>query len=254
VTHRTNASGRRDPARPFWVIGLVASAGGMSVLRELLASLPSTLPAALIVVQHLSPRHRSYLAEILARGTTLRVKTAEEGDRLHPGEVFVAPPDRHVVVNPDDTLSLCHSGRVRHVRPSGDVLFASLAVSCGARAIAVVLTGGDDDGATGARLVKAVGGTVIAQDQASSEEFAMPRAAIATGAVDQVLPPGRIAHFLGYLASREPGEVWRRSAPPPRDRAPESCEGAECNGCEPARTETARRRKHPNRAGGRGRE
>jgi two-component system chemotaxis response regulator CheB len=215
------------------VVGLVASAGGLKALREVLSALPSTVPAALVVVQHLSPHHESCLAELLARRTTLRVKQAEEGDRLHPGEVFVAPPDRHVVVNPDDTLSLCRTGRVHHVRPSGDVLFASMAVSCQDRAIAVVLTGCDADGSIGVRLTKAVGGTVIAQDRATSEEFAMPRAAIATGAVDHILPLGQVARFLGYLTSRDPGGIGPRPVPPHRGRPPESCHGPGCGGAEP---------------------
>jgi two-component system chemotaxis response regulator CheB len=185
----------------------VASAGGVKALFDVLRGLPSTFPAALLVVQHVSPRHKSYLAETLAYRTALRVKQAEEGDRLHPGEVFVAPPDRHLIVNPDSTLSLSQTGRVHHVRPSGDVLFASMAISCKERGIAVVLTGYDEDGSTGVRLVKAVGGTVIAQDEASSEHFDMPRSAIATGAVDHVVPLGQIAPVLEDLTSRAPGEI-----------------------------------------------
>jgi two-component system chemotaxis response regulator CheB len=165
----------------------------LPVLREILSGLPSTFPAAIAVVQHLSPRHKSYLAELLGRRTALRVKQAEEHDRLEPGDVFIAPPDRHLIVNPDGTLSLSHAGRVHRARPSGDVLFALLAVACQERGIAIVLTGCDDDGATGVKLVKAMGGTVIAQDEASCQHFDMPRAAIATGAVDYVLPLGQIA-------------------------------------------------------------
>jgi two-component system chemotaxis response regulator CheB len=192
----------------------VASAGGVKALFDVLRGLPSTFPAALVVVQHVSPRHRSYLAETLAYRTALRVKQAEEGDRLHPGEVFIAPPDRHLIVNPDGTLSLSQTGRVHHVRPSGDVLFASMAVSCKERGIAVVLTGCDEDGSTGVRLVKAVGGTVIAQDEASSEHFDMPHAAITSGAVDHVVPLGEIAPVLEDLTSRDPGEIKQVPAPP----------------------------------------
>jgi two-component system chemotaxis response regulator CheB len=206
------ASVRHDPSSFCRIIGIVASAGGVTALGEILSALPRHFPAALIVVLHTSPRSKSYLAEVLARRTELRVKAAEEGDRLHAGWVFIAPPDKHVVVNPDDTLSLCQTGRVRHVRPSGDVLFASMAVSCEGRAVAVVLTGSNNDGATGVKLVKATGGTVIAQDEASSEQFSMPRAAIAAGAVDYVLPLKQIATFLGYLAHRGCGKGSGKSA------------------------------------------
>jgi two-component system chemotaxis response regulator CheB len=189
----------------------VASAGGVTALGEILSALPGHFPAALVVVQHLWPKAKSHLAEFLGRRTELRVKQAEEGDRLHAGRVFIAPPDKHVVVNPDGTLSLCQTGRVRRVRPSGDVLFASMAVNCKERAVAVVLTGYDDDGATGAKLVKVMGGMVIAQDETSSEHFDMPRAAIATGAVDYVLPLDQIATFLGYLAHEGCGKRCGKS-------------------------------------------
>jgi two-component system chemotaxis response regulator CheB len=179
---------------------MVASAGGITALGKILSALPVDFPAAIVVVQHTWPRAKSHLAEILARRTVVRVKEAEEGDHLHAGQVFIAPPDKHVVVNPDGTLSLCQTGRVRHARPSGDVLFASMAVSCKERAVGVVLTGYDEDGATGAKLVKAMGGLVIAQDEASSKHFDMPRAVIATGAADYILPLDQIAAYLGYLA------------------------------------------------------
>jgi two-component system chemotaxis response regulator CheB len=191
------------------VVGLAASAGGLRALREILSALPRDFPAAVVVVQHISPRHKSLLPEILGRRTRLPVKEAEEGDRLYPGMVFVAPPDRHVVVNPDRTLSLSQTGRVHHVRPSADILFASLAVSWQGRAVAVVLSGGDDDDATGVRLVKAMGGAVVAQDETSAEHFAMPRAAIATGAVDHVLPAAQIAAGLEHLVK----EGWGAGKP-----------------------------------------
>lgn len=200
MTTKAATSACSHPANACRVIGLVASAGGVTALGEILSALPGHFPAPLVVVQHIWPRAKSHLTDILARRTDLRVKEAEQGDHLHAGLVFIAPPDKHVVVNPDGTLSLCQTGRVRHVRPSGDVLFASMAVACKERAVVVVLTGCDDDGATGAKLVKAMGGMVIAQDEASSAHFDMPRATIATGAVDYILPLDQIATYLGYLA------------------------------------------------------
>jgi two-component system chemotaxis response regulator CheB len=163
-------------------------------------SLPEDFPAAVVVVQHIPARHKSLLAEILGRRTALRVKQAEDGDRLVPGRVFVAPPDRHVLVNPDGTLGLTRTEKVRHVRPSADVLFPSLAASCKDRGIAVVLTGGDANGAAGVRVVRQAGGTTLAQDEATSRHFAMPRAAIETGSVDHVLPLGAIGPALNRLA------------------------------------------------------
>lgn len=181
------------------VVGIAASAGGIEALRVVLECLPPDFPAAVVVVQHLSPHYPSQLVEILGRRTALPVKWAEDGDRLVPGTVYVAPPDRHVVLNPDGTLSLTRTERVRHVRPAADVLFPSLASSCKARGVAVVLTGTDANGAAGVRHVKQEGGFVIVQDRASSQFFDMPRAAIETGCVDLVLPVGEIAPALDRI-------------------------------------------------------
>jgi two-component system, chemotaxis family, protein-glutamate methylesterase/glutaminase len=181
------------------VVGVTASAGGIEALGVVLGSLPTDFPAAVVVVQHLSPHHTSHLTEVLGRRTPLRVKWAEDGDRLAPGTVYVAPPDRHVALNPEGTLSLTRTERVRHVRPAADVLFPSLASSCKARGVAVVLTGTDANGAAGVRHVKEVGGFVIAQDPKTSRFFGMPRAAIETGCVDLVLPVGEIGSVLDRI-------------------------------------------------------
>src|ERR687891_2545485 len=122
------------------VVALAASAGGLAALTHVLAALPGHFPAALVIVQHLDPRHRSLMADILSRRTSLRVKQAEEGDRLCSATVYIAPPNRHLLVNPDGTLSLSQSELVRFVRPSADLLFESVAASYKDRTIAVVLS------------------------------------------------------------------------------------------------------------------
>src|SRR5213594_4896572 len=93
----------------FDIVALAASAGGLRALSQVLAALPADFPAAIVVVQHLDPRHRSLMADILSRRTALQVKQAEEKDRLHPATVFIAPPNRHLLVNADGTLSLTES-------------------------------------------------------------------------------------------------------------------------------------------------
>jgi two-component system chemotaxis response regulator CheB len=103
-----------------------------------LVGLPRDFPAAVVVVQHLDPRHRSLMADILSRSTPLTVKQAEEGDRVLPGITYIAPPNRHLLVNPDGTLSLSQSELVHFVRPSADLLFESVAASFKDRAVAVV--------------------------------------------------------------------------------------------------------------------
>ena len=189
----------RFPNAAFDVVVLAASAGGLQALIRVLASLPGDFAAATAIVQHLDPRHRSLIADILGRRTALKVKEAEEGDHLSPGVVFTAPPNRHLLVNPDGSVSLSQSELVHFVRPSADLLFESVAASHKDRAIAVVLSGTGADGSMGLRAIKKMGGTIIVQDQKTSEFFGMPGAAIETGTVDFVLPIEEISAALVSL-------------------------------------------------------
>jgi two-component system chemotaxis response regulator CheB len=190
------------PHATFDVVAVAASAGGLNALSHVLRALPADFSAAVLIVQHLDPRHRSLMASILSRRTPLRVKEAEEGDRLAPATVFIAPPNRHLLVNPDGTLSLSQSELVHFVRPSADLLFESVAASYRDRAIAVVLSGSGSDGAMGVRAVKKTGGTVIVQDEKTSEFAGMPGAAIQTGLVDFILPLDEIPLALVTLVSK----------------------------------------------------
>src|SRR5438552_1430318 len=125
--------------------------------------------------------------------------------RIERGAVYIAPPNRHLLVSPNGTLSLSDSELVYFVRPSADLLFESLAASYRQRAIAVVLTGCGQDGAMGVRAIKKMGGTVVVQDEASAEFTGMPQAAIDTGEVDFVLPLDEVAAALVTLVM--PGVV-----------------------------------------------
>jgi two-component system chemotaxis response regulator CheB len=142
------------------------------------------------------------MAEILARRTPLQVKQAEENDVITPGTVYIAPPDRHLLVNPDGTLSLSQSELVHFVRPSADLLFESVAASYKERSIAVVLTGTGSDGNMGVEAIKKMGGTVIAQEEESAEFSGMPHAAIETGSVDFILLLEEIPPALVSLVMR----------------------------------------------------
>ncbi len=187
----------------FEIVALAASAGGLAALSKVLGALPAEFPTPIAVVQHLDPRHRSLMAEILGKRTPLEVRQAQEGDELHAGWVYIAPPDHHLLVNGDGTLSLSHSEMVHFVRPSADLLFESMAAGYGERAIAVVLTGTGSDGDMGVQAVKEQGGTVIAQSEETAEYFGMPGAAIATKSVDFVLDLDEIAPALVTLVMGE---------------------------------------------------
>ncbi|MEU3741370.1 chemotaxis protein CheB [Streptomyces sp. NPDC032198] len=178
---------------PYAVVAVASSAGGIQGLAALLGGLGPELTVPVLVVQHLDPRHRTLLAEVLSRRTELAVKLAEDQDHVEPGTVYLAPPDRHLLVGPDGVLALSSSDPVHFVRPSGDLLFESVADSYGSRAIACVLTGTGVDGATGVAAVKHRGGTVIVEDPETAQFAGMPRAAVETGAADFVLRLEKIA-------------------------------------------------------------
>ena len=191
--------GRRYQA-PYDLVAIVASTGGMKALEQILAWLPADFPVPIAVVQHRSTHHPNLLARVLSRHTELAVKLAEDGEMLEPGTVYLAAPELHLVVNDNHTLGLRDGHKIRHVLSSGNPLFESAAHTLGERVIAVVLSGYDRDGTDGVQSVKKAGGTVIAQDETTSQVFSMPRSAIATGCVDQVLPVGDIGPALLELA------------------------------------------------------
>lgn len=181
------------------IIVITASAGGLNAISEILSKLPSDFPAPIAIAQHLEPNRPSMMAEILNKRSPLFVKQAKAGDKLYPGKVYIAPPNLHLLVNPDSSLSLSHSEKVNFVRPAGDVLFKSVAASFKERCIAVVLTGMDGDGAKGVKEIKRMGGIVVVQDKATCKYPSMPDSAIQTGEVDFIVPLDKIARSLMYL-------------------------------------------------------
>ena len=199
---KTRNSSPPHATSAFDVVAIAASAGGLNAINVVLSSLPSAFPATIVVVQHLDPRHRSLMAEILARNTALRVKQAENGETMLPSTVYIAPPDRHLLVNSDGTLALSQSELVHFLRPSADLLFESVAASHKERAIAVVLTGTGSDGSMGVQAIKKMGGTVICQDVETAEFTGMPLAALQSKCVDFSLPLDKIAAALVTLVMK----------------------------------------------------
>ncbi len=202
MAKKIKTTSEKQVVSAFDVVAIAASAGGLNAINEVLANLPAMFPATIVVVQHLDPRHRSLMAEILARNTSLSVKQAEEGETMQPGTVYIAPPDRHLLVNSDGTLALSQSELVHFVRPSADLLFESVAASHKERAIAVVLTGTGSDGSMGVQAIKKMGGTVICQDVDTAEFSGMPLAAMQSKCVDFSLPLDEIAAALVTLVMK----------------------------------------------------
>jgi two-component system chemotaxis response regulator CheB len=180
------------------VIAIGASTGGTEALREILTALPPAAPGV-VVVQHMPPEFTRSFAQRLDGLARIRVKEAEHGDRVLPGHALIAPGGRHLKVRRSGavvTVEIHDSAPVNRHRPSVDVLFQSCAQRLGAQAIGVILTGMGDDGARGLAAMRTGGAHTIAQDEATSVVFGMPREAIARGAAAAVLPIERIAGAL----------------------------------------------------------
>lgn len=180
---------------------IAASAGGVDALRNILEKLPASLLTPIAVVQHLSPLYCSVLPQVFAWRSRLQTSFVQDGDRLRSGRVFVAPPDRHLVLGPECRLKLEISTKCNYVRPAADRLFVSAAEQLGPRLLCVVLTGMGRDGARGAGAVKKCGGVVIVQDPDCAEADSMPRAALESvgRSVDLVLPLTAIASAITSL-------------------------------------------------------
>ena len=186
------------PHSSFDVVAIAASAGGVQALGAVLGALPADFPAPVIVAQHVSSF--SSLPQTLERHTRGRILWAAAGGRARPGTILLVPP--HVVLTIDRELR-CSIAPVPSAQSflAPDYLFESMAETCGARGIGVVLTGAGSAGARGALAIRRAGGVVIAQDAASSTVFAMPSAAIAAGAASFVLPLQSIPRALVALVA-----------------------------------------------------
>ena len=171
--------------RSIVVVG--ASAGGIEALRQLVASLPADLEAAVCVVLHISATGASVLPAILSRAGRLPASSAVDGEAIRPGRIYVAPPDHHLLVH-EGIVRLERGPKEHRSRPAVDPLFRSAAEAYGNRAIAVVLSGTLGDGALGLRAVKARGGVTVVQDPKDALFDSMPRAAMEMVQVDHVAP------------------------------------------------------------------
>jgi two-component system chemotaxis response regulator CheB len=198
AVHRAEAEPRSKPARSVSAIGVAASTGGPPALRAVLGSLPADFSVPIVVVQHIARGFLGELVHWLDGQVALPVRTAGNGVALGPG-AWMAPEDAHLVVEDGLTTRLDRHTVSGYHRPAADVLFASLASAAGPDAAAVVLTGMGSDGAEGAAAVRACGGLTIAQDQASSVVYGMPRAAAELGA-ERVLPLSEIGPALSRLS------------------------------------------------------
>jgi len=173
----------------FPVVVLAASTGGPATVMRLAPGFTKDFPAAVILVQHMPAAFTSQYAAQLEEFTEISVKEAMANDVLQPGTLYICPGGQHLRVSPTGRIQLdATTGRLNGYLPNIDVTLESVAAFAGPMSIAAILTGMGNDGATGAKAVKAAGGIVFAQDEATSVIFGMPAEAIKTGSVEQTLP------------------------------------------------------------------
>jgi two-component system chemotaxis response regulator CheB len=199
------APGPAPRPEPFRVIAIGASTGGPPALQQILATLDRSLPMAIVITQHMPAKFTQAFADRLARLTSLEVKEAHDGDVLRPGMALVAPGSGSLLLQRVDRLLVARIETPApgdRFTPSVDRMLTTVAEACGADTLAVVLTGMGGDGGRGVRAIKAAGGRVIAEAPETAVIFGMPQEAIATGAVDEILPLSSIPNAIVKFARR----------------------------------------------------
>ena len=193
---------QNNPNELFPVVGIGASAGGLEAFMQLLSHLPIDTGMAFVIIQHMLPTQDSALSEILARSTQMPVHEVASGMQIAPNQVYVIPPNVSMTID-RGVLKLTPRGSTHGVFMSVDIFLVSLAAERGNQAIGVVLSGGDGDGAQGLTAIKVAGGITFAQSQGSAQVSSMPNTAVATGQVDFILTPQKIALKIAEI-SRHP--------------------------------------------------
>lgn len=186
------------------VFAIGGSAGGFDALLAIAQGLPADLPAPILIVIHTSPESPGYLPDILSRRKQVVAKNAVDGEFMQNGQIYVARPDHHLIVSKTGKLETPRGPRENRSRPAIDPLFRSVALSFGARAVGVVLSGGLDDGAAGLRAIKLCNGTTVVQDPSDALVDSMPMNALRSTTVDYCLPASEMARLISELASKEP--------------------------------------------------
>jgi two-component system chemotaxis response regulator CheB len=179
------------------VIGV--SSGGMAALSTILPMLSQDFTLPVIIVQHQHPHADDFLVRYLNEKCRIPVKHAEEKELIEPATIYLASPNYHLLIEQDRTFSFSIAARVNYARPSIDVLFETAADTFGANTIGIILTGANNDGSYGLKMIHECGGLTIVQDPATAEATEMPRAAIEATEVDYILPLAEIGHMLNTL-------------------------------------------------------
>ncbi len=173
-----------------------ASAGSLKIITNILTALPKDFTIPILIVQHRRNGADGIMAELLNDHSQLRVKEADEKEKIRAGTVYLAPPNYHLLLEPDLTLTLTIDERVNYARPSIDVLFETAAESCKEKIIGIICSGGNTDGAFGLQQIKLNKGITIVQNPETAEVKSMPLAAIQAANPDYILSPEEISSLL----------------------------------------------------------
>jgi two-component system chemotaxis response regulator CheB len=184
------------------IVVVGASAGGMEALQKLVSRLPAGLPASIFVVWHLSPGMKSILPQVLSKAGPLKASNQQDGDRIAPGRIYVAPNDHHMLLE-NGYIRVARGPKENRFRPAVDPLFRSAAYVYGPRVTGVVLTGALDDGTAGLWTIKLRGGTAVVQDPEDALIRGMPLSALDNVAVDHRLPAAEIGELIARLVREE---------------------------------------------------
>ena len=183
------------------VIGV--SSGGMNAMKVIFSLLPKNFITPIIILQHMGARPDSQLIKLLNSISNLSIKEADEKEKIEKGNVYIAPPNYHLMIDRDKTFSLSIDDRVNYARPSIDVLFESAADAYKDKLIGVILTGSSSDGTLGLKKIKEYGGLTIAQDPKTAESAYMPASAIAVVQMDYILSLEDIIKLLINIDSQK---------------------------------------------------
>jgi two-component system chemotaxis response regulator CheB len=202
------------------IILIGASAGGVEALKALVRGLSADLPAAVFVVLHVTAEGPSHLPEILTRSGPLPAAHARDGERVHHGCIYIAPPDYHMLLN-NGAVCLSHGARENHARPAIDPLFRSAAAAFGPRVVGVILSGALYDGTAGLVALRRSGGVAVVQDPADALVDSMPSSALAVAGADYVVPAAGMGAVLTNLVSQPKADGGGSTMIDPLDQMPD---------------------------------
>ncbi len=199
ATSKTNLK-KKSEKKDFTVVGIGASAGGLETLEAFFRNMPPESGIAFVIIQHLSPKHKSIMAELLAKHTSMKVREIKDATPLEPDCVYLNPPDKNVSVF-DRVLHLMEPVKTGAINMPVDYFFRALSEDRKERAIAVILSGTASDGTVGIKSIKDEGGMVMVQQPDTAKYNGMPKSAIETGLVDFILPVEKMPEYLSGMSN-----------------------------------------------------